>query len=90
MKNYRIYDQSRGFGQSRTLLPNNSSLLGADDTMMLSNKWCYLCYKHLLLSLNLLLLSRGHLLQLRQSEFHTLISNLSTHMDVVKIVLEEK
>lgn len=55
--------------------------------MMLGNKWDYLCNKHLLLSLNLLLLSCGHLLQLRQSEFHTLISNLNTHMDVVKIIL---
>lgn len=49
-------------------------------------KWYYLCNKHLLLSLNLLLLSCGHLLQLRESELHALISNLNTHMDVVKIM----
>lgn len=40
---------------------------------------CYLCNKHLLLSLNLLLLPSGHFLQLGEREFHTLIPHLNTH-----------
>lgn len=39
----------------------------------------YLCNEHLLLSLDLLLLPCGHLLQLRQRELHTLAAHLHTN-----------